>query len=112
MMYDIEITREAENDLNEAVDYIEYTLKNPRAADGFVDAVSETVSALAEFPERGSIADDPVLGAWGFRFVPVNNYIIFCTISKERQRVYVIRLLYGKREWIGILKNTGMPFPG
>jgi len=105
MMYDLHITSAAENDLNEAADYIEYVLLNPDAADRLLDAATERISTLAQFAERNALVDDPVLKAWGIRFIQVNNYLAFYVISEEESRVYIVRFLYGKRNWIGILKQ-------
>ena len=105
MMYDLHITSAAENDLNEAADYIEYVLLNPDAADRLLDAATEKISTLAKYAERNALVDDPVLKAWGIRFIQVNNYLAFYVISEEEGRVYIVRFLYGKRDWIGILKQ-------
>lgn len=105
MNYEVRITRAAENDLNEAADYIEFVLLNPQAADDLVDAVEETLPTLAQYAQRYALVDDPVLRAWGIRFVQIKNYLAFYTISEEEQKVYIVRFLYGKRNWISILKN-------
>lgn len=105
MMYDLHITSAAENDLNEAADYIEYVLFNPDAADRLLEAATERISTLTQFAERNALVDDPVLKAWGIRVIQVNNYLAFYVISEEESRVYVVRFLYGKRDWIGILKQ-------
>lgn len=104
-MYDLHITSAAENDLNEAADYIEYVLLNPDAADRLLDAATERISTLAEYAQRNALVDDPVLKAWGIRFIQVNNYLAFYVIAEEENRVYIVRFLYGKRDWIGILKQ-------
>ena len=104
-MYDLHITSAAENDLNEAADYIEYVLVIPAAADRLLDAATERISTLAQLAERYALVDDPVLKAWGIRFIQVNNYLAFYVISEEESRVYIVRFLYGKRDWIGILKQ-------
>ena len=49
--------------------------------------------------------DDPVLKAWGIRFTLVKNYIAFYVISENNHTVYIVRFLYGKRDWITILKQ-------
>ena len=105
MNYEVRITRAAENDLNEAADSIEFVLLNPQAADDLVDAVEETLPTLAQYAQRYALVDDPVLRAWGIRFVQIKNYLAFYTISEEEQKVYIVRFLYGKRNWISILKN-------
>ena len=105
MNYEVRITRAAENDLNEAADYIEFVLLNPQAADDLLDTVEETLPTLAQYAQRYALVDDPVLRTWGIRFVQIKNYLAFYTISEEEQKVYIVRFLYGKRNWISILKN-------
>ena len=105
MNYEVHFTRATENDLNEAADYIEFVLLNPQAADDLLDTVEETLPTLAQYAQRYALVDDPVLRAWGIRFVQIKNYLSFYTISEEEQKVYIVRFLYGKRNWISILKN-------
>ena len=105
MKYELHMTRAAENDLNEAADYIEFVLMDPQAADHLLDAVEETLLALSEYAACHALVDDPVLKTWGIRFVQIKNYLAFYTIAGDEQRVYIVRFLYGKRNWISILKN-------
>ena len=91
--------------LYEATDYIEFVLLNPQAADDLLDTVEETLPTLAQYAQRYALVDDPVLRAWGIRFVQIKNYLAFYTISEGEQKVYIVRFLYGKRNWISILKN-------
>ena len=102
MSYDIHITRAAERDLNSAADYIEFVLLNPRAAD---DLLEKKIGELSTFPEKFALVDDPVLKAWGIRFTLVKNYIAFYVISEDNHTIYIVRFLYGKRDWITILKQ-------
>ncbi|MBR2676164.1 MAG: type II toxin-antitoxin system RelE/ParE family toxin [Solobacterium sp.] len=106
MKYDIHITQAAEKDLNSAADYIEFVLHSPQAADALLDEAERTISDLSTFPERFNLVDDPVLKAWGIRFTPIKNYIAFYVISKDHRTVYIVRFLYGKRDWITILKQS------
>ena len=103
MTYQIHITKTAERDLAGAADYIEFALKNPSAADNLLDKVEEKISELSDFPEVHAVIDDPVLSAWGIRFTVIDNYLAFFTIIGDT--VYIIRFLYGKRDWISILKQ-------
>ena len=105
MSYGIHITRAAERDLNSAVDYIEFVLLNPQAADALLDEAEIKIGELSIFPERFSLVDDPVLKAWGIRFTLVKNYIAFYVVSEENRTIYIVRFLYGKRDWVTILKQ-------
>lgn len=107
MNYSINITRSAEQDLNEAVDYIEYVLKNPTAADDLLENVLKNLYPLENNPYIYPIVDNPVLKAWKIRFVAIKNYLAFYTIDEQEGIVYIVRFLYGKRNWIQIL-NQGI----
>ena len=104
MKYDLHITRSAENDINEAADYIEYVLMNPQAADDLLDAIEEALPKMIENPQRFAVVSDPVLNAWGIRFVQINNYLSFYVTDDHAKRVNIIRFLSMKRDWISILR--------
>ena len=105
MSYQLHITSTAEHDIMRAVDYIEFTLKNPQAADNLLDAVTKQIGTLSVFPQKFRIVDDPVLASWKIRFVIINNYLAFYTIDEEKQTVIVVRFLYQKSNWYSILRQ-------
>lgn len=105
MSYQIHITSTAERDIMGAVDYIEFNLKNPDAADHLLDEATKQINSLSDLPEKFRLADDPVLASWGIRFVIVNNYLAFYTIDEDRKLVIVVRFLYQKSNWNTILRN-------
>ena len=105
MSYEIHIPQKAEQDISEAADYIEYSLRNPIAADDLLDEIETQINALADFPEQFELADDPVLNSWGVRFTTVKNYLAFYVIDEEKRIIHIIRFLYGKRDWVPILQG-------
>lgn len=105
MDYRIHITGVAEHDLNRAADYMEFVLKNPKAADDLLDEAERKIKPLSTFPEMYSLVDDPVLSSWGIRFVIVKGYLVFYTISEEEKMVNIVRLLYQKSNWKAILRQ-------
>ncbi len=105
MSYQIHITSTAEHDIMRAADYIEFTLKNPTAADNLLDFATEEIGSLANLPRKFRLVDDPVLASWGIRFVIINNYLAFYTIDEENQTVFIIRFLYQKSNWASILRQ-------
>ncbi|MBR4472633.1 MAG: type II toxin-antitoxin system RelE/ParE family toxin [Oscillospiraceae bacterium] len=109
MNYEVRITRAAERDLNSSVDYIEHVLLNAQAADTLIRETERAINELTTFPAKNAVVDDPVLKAWGIRFVIIRNYLAFYIISEEEKRVDIVRFLYGKRDWISILKQGFSP---
>ena len=105
MSYQVHITSTAEHDIMRAADYIEFTLKNPNAADNLLDAATEQIGSLADLPQKFHLVDDPVLASWGIRFVIINNYLAFYTIDEEKQTVIIVRFLYQKSNWTSILRQ-------
>lgn len=105
MNYVLHITPTAERDMNHAADYIEFTLKNPQAADRLLDEAEEQIGSLSQFPRRHPLVEDKILASWGVHFIQVHNYLAFYAISEEANRVIVIRFLYAKRDWLSILKS-------
>ena len=63
------------------------------------------IGALAEFPHKFEVVSDKLLSLWGIRFTIVMNYLAFYTVDDATQTVYIVRFLYGKSNWITILKT-------
>jgi len=103
MNYHVHISKKAEKDLARAVDYIEFSLKNPQAADSLLDEAEAALSSLAQMPKRYAVTDDKLLAAWGIRFIQVKKYLAFYVVNDETQTVNIIRFLYGKSDWRSIL---------
>ena len=108
MSYQLHITSTAEHDLVQAADYIEFSLKNPDAAERLLDTADEQINSLSELPERFPLVDDPVLASWKIRFFIVNNYLAFYTIDEEKQLVIVVRFLFQHSNWNSTLRQ-GFP---
>lgn len=105
MTYDLHITRAAEHNINGAADHIEFVLFNPQAADSLLEEIEEIIEALPAFPKKHPIVDDPVLKVWEIRCMSVRNYLIFYVASNELQKIYVVRFLFARRDWLSILKQ-------
>ena len=105
MKYSILITPSAEHDIVEAADNIEFTLFNPAAADDLLDKTEEAINKLSSMPEKHALVDDPVLASWGIRMIVIENYLAFYVIDEGNKTVSIVRFLYGKRNWLSILRR-------
>lgn len=106
MKYQVEITEPAQRDMVEIYLYISNTLKEPGVAKRLYFDMREAILSLEELPER--YAPIKVLGlhGTGIRKLQVKNYLVFYEIEEEKGLVTVLRVLYGRREWQGILNNN------
>jgi toxin ParE1/3/4 len=105
MTYTIHITATAERDLLNASDHIEFVLKNPKAADDLIHEAEKQIISLTDFPEKYKLVNDTVLASWGIRFVIVNGYLAFYTISQNTKQVIIVRFLFQKSNWNSILRQ-------
>lgn len=106
MKYEIKITAMAQNDFEHIYMHISNNLHNKQAALKLTALLDKNIKSLSDMPERYALVKDNYLKNMGIRFISVKNYIIFYTIDENKQTVYVIRILYGKRNWIDILHKN------
>ena len=104
-MYHIDITKPAENDMIEAAKYIADQLLSPPAAGRLLDDAEAAINSLSEMPHRHGLVGDEVLSRQGLRFIPIKKYLAFYTVREESKSVVIQRFLYGRRDWLTILKG-------
>ena len=90
--YQIEITELAEQDLENAGDYIAYELKNPTAAQNTVKGIRAQIDSLSNFPERNELDEDELLATLGVRKDYYRNYKIYYVIDADI--IYIVRILH------------------
>ncbi|MDX8448322.1 type II toxin-antitoxin system RelE/ParE family toxin [Mesorhizobium captivum] len=80
-----------ENDLTDI--WLSIAKDSPRAADHFLDAITERILQLAVFPESGPRRPD--IGA-DTRALTISNYLILYRHAEER--IEVVRIVHGARD--------------
>lgn len=101
--YNIEITELAEKDLYEIGWYIATELMEPAIAKKVVEKIGEAIFKLEELPLRNALVTDERLALRSIRKIVVDNYIVFYIVTEEHKTVTVVRILYGRRDWINLL---------
>lgn len=102
MDYKIIVTASAEKDLNDIADYIAFGLKEPETALKQIKRIADKIYELETMPKKYAVLADEYLSSRGYRMSKCDNYLIFYRI--EERKVYIIRVLYSRREWTEILK--------
>lgn len=93
--YKVKIYPTAQQDLLEIIDYLN-TL-SPEAALRYYDLLTEQIASLSQMPERCPKPKDLALAAKGYRYLMVENYLVFYTISGDTVQIH--RILYGRRDY-------------
>jgi len=110
MSYKIRIMRLAQNDMREIFRYIADDLQNRSAAIERISLIDERILSLKENPHSVALVRYRFLASKGFRLVVVKSHLVFFVIREESKTVSVMRVLYGRRDWMRALeiemKNT------
>ena len=104
--YNIVITEAAQRDLLDIFDYIAFELRESDSARRLLSKIRTKVKSLEEFPERNKVISEPKYEAQKIRWCPVENYVIFYQVSDLQNHVFIIRVLYKKRNWEHLLSPS------
>ncbi len=106
-IYDVVLTDDAQQDLQELCDYIA-NHDAPAKADYVLDGIEKVLASLANMPERGAWTKELLaLGIREYRETYFKPYrVIYRVIqSDERSMVYVYLIVDGRRDMQGLLQR-------
>ncbi|MBS4961040.1 MAG: type II toxin-antitoxin system RelE/ParE family toxin [Clostridiales bacterium] len=101
--YEVNISEIAQEDLKGIFDYITDILYAPKAAKELLEEMKKSILSLETMPERQPVVSDEYLSLKGIRKLEVRNYIVFYTVNTQHQTVNILRILFMRREWKGLL---------
>ena len=96
--YEIIMTPDATTDLVELRDYIADVLLVPDTALSYIRAIREEISKLSEMPGRIKPVDDEPWHSRGIREIMAKNFYVYYRIDEETKRVYIMHVIYNKRD--------------
>lgn len=98
MIFEIEISDQADADLRSIYEYIAFELQSPENAAGQLDRLEESIMGLEQMPERFREYENEPWHSRGLRIMPVDNYCVLYISDEENAVVTVIRVMYGGRD--------------
>ena len=101
-VYKIKIYPTAKKDLQEIIDYLN-TLSQ-QAALRYYDLLIAEIESLSQMPFRCPKPRDIALAAKVYRYLIVENYLVFYVVARDT--VQIRRILYAKRNYRSILDDT------
>lgn len=63
--------------------------------------MEERLAQLSSFPRMGHMPRENELAGAGYRYLVIDDYLVFYML--EKRTVFVHRILYGAREYKGLL---------
>ena len=96
-------TELAVQDLNGILEYMIYSLSNPSAASSFADEVEECYASLERMPLMYELCREPQLNTLGYRKAVIKNYVLIYRVAKAEKTVYILRIFYGRRDYVELI---------
>ena len=103
MDWHVEITQEAEQDMEEIYQYIAVSLQEPGIAWKQTERIRDKLEKLNRMPERNSVVQDEPWKSREIRRVNMDNYTAFYMLDSKTATVSVIRILYARRDLSSIM---------
>jgi toxin ParE1/3/4 len=104
MIYKVQLSDEAKQDLRGIYEYIAFTLLEPVIALNLRNRIVSKLKSLDEMPERYPIYQEEPWKSRGLRRINIENYSGFYLVKEKS--VQVIRILYSGRDIANILKQS------
>lgn len=104
-VYDVILSKEAEKDVRKIIRYIAVDLGEAATAERMLDRFQEEFYSLRAMPERYALVADADLAAVGVRAMSVGNYLVFYVVNRGACQVNILRVQYGRRNWVEILSG-------
>ena len=96
--YRIIITPDAEADLNELDDYISFYLMAPDIAISCIRYIRSKIAGLRKAPKRYRLIEDEPWHSRGIRRMNAKGFAVFYLINEVFHEVYVLNVIYQKRD--------------
>ena len=109
MIYTLKILDSAKADMRGIYSYIAEDLQNPIAAKRRILLIDKAIFSLKENPTQHSLVRDEYLASKGYRLVVAKNHLVFFVVRENAHSVFVMRVLYGRRDWMNILRVEADP---
>ncbi|MHB8339225.1 MAG: type II toxin-antitoxin system RelE/ParE family toxin [Ignavibacteriaceae bacterium] len=97
--YQVRLLSIAEEDFTEIISFI--AADNPTSADAIANKIEKNLELLSDNPNLGRIPREEEIRNLGYRYLIVQNYLIFYTI--EEKTIFVYRILHGARNYKTLL---------
>lgn len=105
MVYEIIISENCLEEIEEIFSYIEKDLKAEQAANRLREKIIENIRGLKNSPKIYAKIDRTDRAGRDYRRIVVNNYTIIYTIIEENKTILISHIYYGRRNYLngGIL---------
>lgn len=102
------LSKRAQSDLDEMISYIAVELSNPQAAASFMKKLMKAIDEVCVFPESGPLVKNEFLADSNVRRKTVGSYIMYYLPDFTADTIYIVRIVYGRRNMDEILRKLDL----
>lgn len=104
--YIVELSETANQDLNNIISYLRYTLSGDIIADKYKILFKQALIDLEDVAGSMPILSEELTGHKDIRKINVRNYIIFYIVDEEQSKAFVVRIGHAFMDWEKYLKDN------
>ena len=98
--YKVVLTARAKEELDDIYAYISKSLMADNAANNLMNKIHNNILRLGEMPESCSLIEKYKERKYQYRKLVINNYVAIYRVDKENKKVYIVRIVYGGRNYL------------
>lgn len=98
--FNVRLLSIAEEDFTEIISFI--AADNLKAAEDLANKIEINLELLSHNPLLGKTPSDPDIKILGYRYLIIENYLVFYTI--EQRTIFIHRILHGARNYKSLLR--------
>ena len=98
MIYEVELSEQADSDLRGIFEYIAFELQSPENAIGQLDRLEEQILSLDAMPKRYRKYEKEPWKSRELHILSVDNYVILYIPNSDKKVVTILRVMYAGRD--------------
>ena len=98
LIYEVEVSEQADSDLRGIFEYITFELQSPENARGQLERLEEHILSLDTMPERYQTYKKEPWKSRGLHVLPVDNYVVLYIPDTDKKVVTILRVMYTGRD--------------
>ena len=106
MEYQVKLTDYAVEQMQNIARYISKVLQSPDIARRWMEKIKLQISLLRTMPNRYPLTLEEPWRSEGIHKMPVENFLVYYWINETQKTVWVIVVVYGRRDQIQALRDV------
>ena len=108
MRYEVKLTAQAIEQVQEIVRYISHILLVPETARKWADTLQSEIAKLDFMPTRYPLTEEEPWHTNGIHKMPFKNFLVYYLIDEDKKSVWITAVIYGRRDQIATLVDVSL----